>query len=443
MRRRLRSVRALSLCGFFAMTLPVACGNYTGVDDPKSGEPAGGGAPGFGAGDPAGSGSPGGGAGGRPQTREEFCAGSGGGVVLPGTNQCSGDLAMKTFRFAACSCESIVTNGPMRTRSFDSSKKQTLATGGSIGSNGDISGNGNADLGGSVWSSGRFWLNGDGHVFQELHAGAGAGANGAITVDGDYFGPTEIRSTATVVRGTSHVPAAVPAPCDCTQQIPIDAIVRAFETQNDDAASGLEPTMFARTNDDHDVTLACGRYYFTEITPNGRVTFRLRGRTAIFVAGDVTLNGGFQILFEGGSELDLFVGSDLSFNGDAVFGDAEAPARVRVYVRGTTVSANGGARFAGNLYAPNATVRFNGDHATRGSVIAKSLGQNGSLDLEYDEAVLRVQGCEPPGGACSSCRDCAGATPACKGGKCAACTSNADCCAPLQCQGGACVPAIK
>jgi hypothetical protein len=239
------------------------------------------------------------------------------------------------------------------------------------------------------------------------------------------------------------VPAAVAPPCDCSNPVPIDRIVSAFANDNDDAASGLTPTSLARGMGDRDLTLDCGRYYFTEITQQGGVTLRLKGRTAIFVAGDISPNGGLNVVFEGGAELDLFVVGDVALNGEGGFGDPQAPARVRVYVLGARVSVNGDARLAGNLYAPNAVVGLNGSNTTRGSVYARSLGQNGALDIEYDEAVLKVQGCAPPAGACASCRDCAGATPACKGGTCGACTSNADCCAPLMCQAGACVPSIK
>jgi hypothetical protein len=246
------------------------------------------------------------------------------------------------------------------------------------------------------------------------------------------------------VAGARHVPAVVAAPCDCTEQVPIAAYVSAFAKDNDDAASGLTPQAFGRGTGPQDVTLGCGRYYFDEISPNGALTLRLQGRTAIFVAGDIATNGGLSFVFEPGAELDLFVDGSLVTNGGAAFGNVEAPARARVYVAGPQVSVNGDSAIAANLYAPNAGVALNGGHTTRGAIYAQRVDINGALDLEYDEAILGVEGCAAPGGACRTCGDCSGATPACAGGTCAACKTNADCCAPLVCAAdGSCIASIR
>lgn len=435
-------VRAAAV--FALATLPavlVACGSETTVPDeapPGAGAPGGG----FGGPGPEQQAKPPGSA--PPQSREAFCASTGAGIVLPGTSDCTGDIASKTFRFGVCSCDPITANGQIRTRSFDSTKQQTLATGGSIGTNGNLVANDQVDIGGSVFAAGHFGVNGGGRVYEELHAGAGASANGALTVDRDYWGPTPPSATngGSIVKGALHVPATVAPPCDCTELLPIGKIVKAFETTNDNAASGIRADALARGIGNVDLTLDCGRYYFTEISTNGKVTLRLKGRTAIFVGASIAPNGGLDVEFEGGAELDLFVASGFRLNGTAVFGDVEAPARVRVYVEGTDVSVNGAARLAGNLYAPNAVVGINGNQTTRGSIQSKGLAVNGKLDLEYDEAILKVAGCNA-GSACTSCKDCNGATPACKGGKCGACETNADCCAPLVCQSGACVPSVR
>jgi hypothetical protein len=429
--------RVVALCAVVLASLTaIACGSEAEIGDP---EPAPG--PGFGG---TGAGDAGAGPQGKPgpQSRTEFCASTGAGIVLPGTNDCTGDLASKTFRFAVCSCDSLIANGPIRTRSFDSTTKQTTSTGGALGSNGDIGGNGVADIGGAAWAAGRFSTNANAHVFQELRAGGGAVANGAFVVDRDYYGMIPLTGLPGSVKGASHVPASVAPPCNCNEQLPIDKIVAAFETANDNGASNIPTDRLAGGLDNIDLTLECGRYYFYQIAPNGKVTLRLKGRTAIFVGGDIKPNGGLDFVFEGGAELDLFVVGDLRLNGNAIFGDVESPARVRTYVKGANVGVNGDTKLAGNLYAPNAVVAINGDNTVRGAIYAKGLQQNGGIDIEYDEAILKVTGCNA-GSGCASCNDCSGATPACKSGKCAACETNADCCAPLVCQGGACVPSVK
>lgn len=71
-----------------------------------------------------------------------------------------------------------------------------------------------------------------------------------------------------------------------------------------------------------------------------------------------------------------------------------------------------------------------------------------SLNLHHDEAVDKAGGmCQPPGsggggggGTCNSCKDC-GNRP-CLNGTCGACTTNADCCAPLGCSNGQCISII-
>jgi hypothetical protein len=372
-----------------------------------------------------------------------FCSGSGG-IVLPGTTDCTGDLAKKLFRFGVCSCSGLTVNGSVKTRSFDSTTSQTLATGGSLGINGAVSMNGNVDIGGSLFTPETATLGGVGmQIAEELHTGKGATANGSLVVGGDYYGSVAPSGSITV-KGKSHVPATVAPPCDCTQQVPIAAYVKAFESDNDDAAAGLTPSSFGPGTGDQDVTLACGRYYLTDVQPNGTVTLRLKGRTAIFVAGDFVVNGGLSFVFELNAELDLFVTGSLTVDGSTVLGNVDAPARARIYVAGPNVTANGESRLAANVYAPNAAVGLNGPHVTRGALYAKGVDFNGNFDLEYDEAVLKVQGCQAPAGSCATCGDCSGATPACNGGKCGACKSNADCCAPLQCaSNGTCVSVIR
>jgi hypothetical protein len=303
--------------------------------------------------------------------------------------------------------------------------------------------NGEADIGGSIWTPNLTALNGSAHIAQALHSGKGAAVAGSVSVDGDYYASVPITGAASI-KGVQYVPSTVAPPCDCTEQVPIAAYVTAFATDNDDAASGLTPQSLGVGAVDANITLACGRYYFDEITARSSVTITLKGRTAIFVAGDVLTNGGLSFVFEPGAELDLFVTGNFNINGSAVFGNTDAPARARLYVAGTELAANGNSRFAANVYAPNATIGLNGGHNTRGAIYARGVELNGDLDLEYDEAILKVQGCEAPGGDCKSCGDCGGATPACNGGSCGACKTNADCCAPLACAAdGTCVAVVR
>ena len=73
-------------------------------------------------------------------------------------------------------------------------------------------------------------------------------------------------------------------------------------------------------------------------------------------------------------------------------------------------------------------------------MLAHSFSFEGVVNLHYDSAILDVPGCDEPGGDCGSCNDCGNPTPACIDGSCVQCGGDADCCPPLVCDAGACVP---
>jgi hypothetical protein len=428
-------VRASFALGLIASA--IACGSETSPisgsgDDPNGSPQLGGSGSGTGAA---------GGGGGTNTGAKGFCSATGG-IALPGTTLCTSDLAKRAFRFAVCSCEPLALNGEVKTRSFDSSAGKENATGGSIGANAALRSNGTLAVGGSLWTPANMVLSGTGLVSQELRAGQGITVAGEFTVERDLYASAAPIGSALTVKGSSHVPASVAPPCDCSHPIAIASYVDAFAKDNDDAASDLTPASLSNIVEPKTVTLGCGRYYFDEITAHD-LTLKLLGRTAIFVKHDVMMNGELKIELAPSAELDLFVAGDLSLNGEHAFGSVDTPAHVRLYVDGPNVLLNGAVSLAANLYAPNAVIRPNGAYVVRGAVFGKGFEFNGGLDVAYDEAILKVQGCEAPGGSCSSCNECTGATPACRGGKCVACESDADCCAPLLCRSGACVPSIR
>jgi hypothetical protein len=378
---------------------------------------------------------------GAPPTRAEFCSAKGvGGIQLPNSKDCTGDIAKKLFRFGICSCEGFNTPGTVKTASFDSMTMTSNRKGGSIGTNGEVHMVGLVDIGGSVITSQIAAFNQGGRIAQDLRAGLGASATSALAVDGDYFGGTDTNRRVTV-SGATNVPAAVPPPCDCSgSKVPIAAYVAAFAANNDNAASGLTSQSLVSHNGGADITLECGRYYFDEISSLKGTTIRIKGRTAIFVAGDVRTTGDLSFVFGPDAELDLFVVGDLGATGSTKLGNFDAPARARMYVAGSSVGTTGDFALSANLYAPNARVHSTGKLTVRGAVYAREVGVTGGLDLNYDEAILNVQGCGGPGGECATCGDCSGKTPACTGGKCQACRTSAECCPPLVCAAdGSCV----
>jgi hypothetical protein len=222
----------------------------------------------------------------------------------------------------------------------------------------------------------------------------------------------------------------VPAPCDCSNPIDVVSIVAARQASNDDAAIGLTTT--ALDSPAAPVSLPCGQYYVDGIH-GGAVELDITGRVALFVGGDVNVDGGLEIVLSPGTELDLFVAGNVELQGMTSLGDVDAPARMRLYVGGSTVTLSANATVGANVYAPGADVQLASSFEMWGAVFAQSLQFSGDFTIHYDISVLQEPGCTMPGSPCKTCDDCAGATPACIGGTCTACSSDADCCAPLEC----------
>jgi hypothetical protein len=98
----------------------------------------------------------------------------------------------------------------------------------------------------------------------------------------------------------------------------------------------------------------------------------------------------------------------------------------------------GAVTLAANLYAAASNlVSWSSAQDIYGAVIAGDFISSQPLKIHYDLGVLSSgAGCDA-GTGCTSCTDCG--NQACVGGTCGACTTSAQCCAPLQCENGVCV----
>jgi hypothetical protein len=397
-----------------------------------------------------------------PGDASDFCTGHGP-IPLPGTNECTGDLA-HLFRFAACACDSLAVSGVLVTESFDSSMDggSSVSGGASIAANGQVATNAQSSVGGSVWAGGATLGSGTpavsfmspagitSSVALDVESGGGVEVNGTFLVGHDVFanGNVTLQSGSLSVVGAVHIPAGdsaigvtsvggvisgpvvVPPPCDCSNPIDVVSLVSAHQASNDDDAIGLSITGLDAPPSP--VALPCGQYYVDGIH-GGDVELDVTGRVALFVDGDLNVNAGFKIVLAPGTELDLFVAGNVGLQGTTSLGDVNAPARMRLYVGGGTVTLSANATVGANVYAPGADVQLASSFEMWGALFAQSLQFSGDFTIHYDTSVLQEPGCTLPGGPCKTCDDCAGTTPACKGGTCTACASSADCCAPLQC----------
>jgi hypothetical protein len=409
-----------------------------------------------------------------------FCQGHG--AVLPGTNLCSGDLA-NLFRFAACSCSSFDVSGVLTTDALDSTVDAGATQVASVAADQELSSNSTTTIGGSVWAGGAGLMGGAPAVFlsgtvpglvaYDIQSGGPveiAGpytvvgdvwANGNVTIDASgslqvdgtvHLSPGDTATGVTASGGVANTPApvAVAPPCDCSSPINIAAIVADYASPTLNTNGSINLATTALDNPAATVTLPCGLYYVDGIH-GGSVTLDIAGRVALFVGGDLSVTQGIVVTLAPGAELDLFIAGNVDIQGapgSVQIGDVSHAALTRIYVGGSGNDAGGGfalsanATLSANIYAPNAVVEISSDFVLRGAIFAQALQFSGNFAIHYDTAVLQVSqtsGCQPPAGSCTTCNDCAGATPACKNGQCVPCVTTSDCCAPLECSAGQCL----
>jgi hypothetical protein len=328
-------------------------------------------------------------------------------------------------------------------------------------------------LGGSLWSGGigaqgmpAISLDGFGTVARDLESGGDLEVGGTFAVRGNVFANGSVKvdpgdaGGSLSVGAAVHVPeggtvsagvaanggilyesVGVAPPCPCNSPIDVASIVAGARTKNDNAAIGL--TENALHDPTGTVNLPCGRYYVGDITGDS-VELSIGGRVALFVDGPLFVLNALRVDLVPDAELDLFVVHDVTMGGannGATQGNVNAPGRVRLYVAGQNLNLGTSANVGANIYAPAARVTLSSDLVVWGALFAREVSFSGNLTIHYDTSVLgaAASGCAPAGGACQTCDDCSGATPACIGGQCVPCTTDRDCCAPLACNGGRCV----
>jgi hypothetical protein len=406
---------------------------------------------------------------------EDYCKGQGPPILVGdqgGTQAtCSGSVAETTFRYALCTCDEYVASNALTTDSFDSAKGPYMTGGksGSIGINGRVAANNVMNIGGSMWVGSALGVQagagapitaaGELRVNGPLHSGAG------VKVSVDAFVAGDIQVDALTVVGKLVVPqgtpvvvtkpesvgsienaaVTVPLPCACGDKdlVDIAGFVSHYETTNDNAQIKLEAGAYASYQGPTTLTLPCGRFYLTKIAGQGDFTLKVQGRTALFIGSDIAPGGKLTVEVDPAAELDLFLAGTIDASQPLHLGSASAPAKVRVYVGGTkTINLSAEGLFAGNLYAPRADLATSGGAEVFGSVFVHRLAASDKLTIHYDTAVLKAgDSCgSPPPSSCSSCTDCD--NQACINGACGQCTDNSQCCSPLVCVQGVCVPEI-
>lgn len=419
---------------------------------------------------------------------EAFCQGQGGIPVGQDATRCGGELAQTTFRYALCLCEDLTTSGGLQVDAFDSTTMMN-AQGGSVGLNGRLNAQGEVNTGGALLVGAGISANNkiisglDLRCIGDINAAGGLSVDrnlslsgnivtGALEVGGTLSQPAggNISAQSQQVNMRDQQPASLEPPCDCAEskRIVLEPVFDRVKALNDNAMFNVDAADFGNIQGDRTLELPCGRFYFERWAGAGKLTIKLTGRAAIFVAADVALSGGLEIIGDDDQSLDLFIGGNIVVSGPFTFGDISRPQATRLYVNGTgTINLSAMASFAGNIYAPRAElVLASGRTEIYGSIFAKRINTSSDLVIHHDIGVLDAsdecptpmmpppadmgpdqdmtsdmnatpdQGM-PPGPTCNSCRDCG--NQACgEDGQCGGCRRDSDCCSPLVCWQGAC-----
>ncbi|MFZ5891388.1 MAG: DUF7305 domain-containing protein [Myxococcota bacterium] len=403
-----------------------------------------------------------------------FCAGTGPVVTIPGSNgttttTCTGSIAETKFLNALCTCNNATVAGYLKTRGFDSRRGPSSSTnqgGGSVGINNNYAiTTGYTDIGGSLTIAGPNSVSFAGFLevggnfstaseatvagYTKIHRDARFGGPftdlGPATILGDLYTASSVIALPLQVGGKrvgQSVMVPKPCPCEPSDLLDVEALVRDARTHNDNASAGIDPKMFNLVVGNVHATLPCGRFYIERMSGIGNVIINVTGRVALFIDGPLDATGNIEFRLAPAGEIDIFVRDNLVLTGRAVFGNKDRPAATRIYVGGDgDVLLVGAGGFVGNVYAPRSLVTAVGYAEVWGSVFARDFVSPGYANFVYDRAIQNAgDTCKeppPPPGTCSQCGSCTGGL-ACVNGTCGQCSTDADCCSPLVCTDGKC-----
>ncbi len=154
-----------------------------------------------------------------------------------------------------------------------------------------------------------------------------------------------------------------------------------------------------------------GKYYFDATSIGGSnivISIAAGTKVVLKVAGDVDIKGGSGALNIGaGSTLEVYAGAAFKvagqgiMNGGTTSGTANNPINLQIYGTAPVSATKQDYQISGNgalsavVYAPNASVKINGNGDVMGSVVANDITVVGNALFHYDESLSNFGGGNP------------------------------------------------
>jgi hypothetical protein len=312
-------------------------------------------------------------------------------------DECAGAAAARRLRYALCSCAPLVLP-----HNLNSDGGGTWSA--AIGTDKHVHVGGGVQVSGVVEAAGARGITIDhfSTVIGTLRSGGPLSINEALYVAGDAFVSGNVLGDINI-EGILHVPpdamisgsvhdngevygaVEVKPPCNCDASPDLAALVANHAMVNDNNSINLASDALIGGRSALD--LPCGEYWLSQVTTKEmELQLRVRGRTALYVNGDVYLGAGLRVMLDPMAELDLVVGGSL-FADDGMVG-ASNPERVRIWVAGPTLDLGDYARLSASVYAPNAVVVANGVLDVNGALLAGGIQAFNNVRVHYAGEIL-------------------------------------------------------
>lgn len=214
-----------------------------------------------------------------------------------------------------------------------------------------------------------------------LRLGADAKIAGSIYVSGAY---SVLASSPPQVTG--QVYEGAPPACDCAESRLFDVagLVAERMSDNDNAPAGLDARSLDGFTGPRSLTLDCGRYYFTRIAGDGRLTLEVRGRAAIFVGGNIELTAGLTLNLTNQASAEIYVAEDVHVTSRLELGSGNQGNRVLLAIGGNgNIQLNGDAVVEGSIYAPHAALVTQGSLELHGALFVRYANLNGESRVHF------------------------------------------------------------